>query len=67
MIIQNAIEHDIDGIIALDRIAVTEETRRQHIREWVRRGCAIISLIDERVVGYAVLDIPFSLTDSYRC
>ena len=59
MKIRNATEHDIDGIIAIDRIATTEETRRQHIREWVRRGCAIIVLIDERVVGYAVLEYTF--------
>jgi N-acetylglutamate synthase-like GNAT family acetyltransferase len=59
MIIRDATEHDIDGIIAIDHIAATEETRRQHIREWVRRGCAIIALIDERVVGYAVLEYTF--------
>ncbi|MEM0979241.1 MAG: GNAT family N-acetyltransferase, partial [Cyanobacteria bacterium P01_H01_bin.58] len=33
--------------------------RRQDIREWVRRGCAITALIDERVVGYAVLEYTF--------
>ncbi len=59
MNIRNATEHDIDGIIAIDRIAATEETRRQHIREWVRRSCVIIVLIDERVVGYAVLEYSF--------
>ena len=57
--IRDAIEHDIDGIIAIDRIAVTEETRRQHIREWVRTGCAIVGLVNERVVGYAVLEYTF--------
>ena len=61
MIIRDAIEHDIDGIIALDRIAATEETQRQHIWEWVRMGCAIIVLIDERVVGSAVLEYTYLL------
>lgn len=59
MTIRDATEHEIDGIIAIDHIAATEETRRQHIREWVRRGCAIIALIDERVVGYTVLEYTF--------
>ena len=59
MMIRDATEYDIDGIIAIDHIAAIEETRRQHIREWVRRGCAIIALIDERVVGYAVLEYTF--------
>ena len=57
--IRVATEHDIDGIIAIDHIAATEETRRLHIREWVRRGCAIIVLDDKRVVGYAVLEYTF--------
>ena len=59
MMIRDATEHDINEIIAIDRIAATEETRRQHIQEWVRRGCAIIVLIDERVVGYAILEYTF--------
>jgi len=59
MMIRDATEHEIDGIIAIDHIAATEETRRQLIREWVRKGCAIIALIDERVVGYAVLEYTF--------
>ena len=59
MMIRNATEHDIDRVISIDCIAATEETRRQHIREWVRSGCAIIVLIDERVVGYAVLEYTF--------
>lgn len=59
MMIRDATEHDIDGIIAIDHIAAAEETRRRHIREWIRRGCAIIALIDERVVGYAVLEYTF--------
>ena len=59
MIIRDATEHEVDGIIAIDPIAATEETRRQDIREWVRRGCAIIALINERVVGYAVLEHTF--------
>lgn len=59
MKIRNATENDIDEIIAIDRIATTEETRHQHIRAWVRRGCATIVLIDERIVGYAVLEYTF--------
>lgn len=59
MMIRDATEHDIDGIIAIDPIVATEETRRQHIREWVKRGCVIIALIDERAVGYTVLEYTF--------
>ncbi len=59
MIIRDATEHEIDEIVAVDHVAVTDETRRQHIREWVRSGCAIIALIDERIVGYAVLEYTF--------
>ena len=42
MMIRDATEHEIDGIIAIDHIAATGENRRQQIREWVRRECAII-------------------------
>ena len=59
MMIRDATKHDIDGIFAIDHIAATEETRRQHIRDWIERGCVIIALIDERVVGYAVLEYTF--------
>ena len=59
MWIRDATEHDVDGIIAIDHIAAAEETRRQQIREWVRRGCAIIVLINDRVVGYAVMEYTF--------
>jgi len=59
MMIRGATERDIEGMIAIDHIAATEETRRQHIREWVRGGCATIALIEGQVVGYAVLEYTF--------
>jgi len=59
MMIRNATENEIDQIIAIDYIASTEETRRQQIREWIKKDCAIIALIDERILGYAVLEYTF--------
>lgn len=59
MLIRKAIEKDIDGILMIDQISVTDETRRQNIRTWVRDGCASIAIIDEQIVGYAVLEYTF--------
>jgi len=57
--IRNAIENDIDQVIAIDYIASTEETRRQQIRDWIKKNYVIIALIDEQIVGYAVLEYTF--------
>ncbi|MEM9245449.1 MAG: GNAT family N-acetyltransferase [Cyanobacteria bacterium P01_F01_bin.153] len=59
MMVRDATDCEIDGIIAIDHIAATKETRQQDVREWVRKGCAIVALVDERVVGYAVLEYSF--------
>ena len=59
MMIRNATENEVDQIIAIDYVASTEETRRQQIREWIKEDCAIIALVDGRVVGYAVLEYTF--------
>jgi len=59
MMIRNAIENDIDQVIAIDYIASTEETRRQQIRDWIKKNYVIIALIDEQIVGYAVLEYTF--------
>lgn len=59
MILRDAAEPDIDGIIAIDPVAATDETQRQRIREWVKSGCAIVVQIEERVVAYAVLEHTF--------
>ena len=59
MMIRNAATGDVDAIIAIDRIAATEEGRRQQIRGWVDGDCAIVALIDDQVVGYAALDYTF--------
>lgn len=44
---------------AVDRMATDEGSHRQHIREWVDAGQAIVALINEVVVGYAVLEYTF--------
>jgi len=59
MMIRDATENEIDQIIAIDYIASNEETRRQQILDWIKKNCVIIALIDDRVVGYAVLEYSF--------
>jgi GNAT superfamily N-acetyltransferase len=44
---------------AVDPMATEEGNRRQHIREWIDGGRAIVALIDEVVVGYAVMEYTF--------
>ena len=43
----------------VDDMAVQEGSRRQHIREWVGAGRAIVAFIDNAVVGYAALEYTF--------
>ena len=50
---------DIDGIIAVDSVATADATRAQHIGEWVAGGGTFIALIDQEIVGYAVLEYTF--------
>ncbi len=59
MRIRDATESDLAAMYAVDPMAVEEGGRRQHIREWVDAGRAIVALIDEVVVGYAVLEYTF--------
>lgn len=59
MKIQNATKSDLAAIYAVDRMATDEGSHKQHIREWVDAGQAIVALIDEVVVGYAVLEYTF--------
>ncbi len=44
---------------AVDRMAAEEVSRRQHIREWVSAGQAIVAVVDDVVAGYAALDYTF--------
>ncbi|MEM1426930.1 MAG: GNAT family N-acetyltransferase [Cyanobacteria bacterium P01_H01_bin.130] len=59
MLIRDATEDDIAGMIAIDPIAAIADTRRQEIGEWVRNGRAIAALMDGQVVGYGVLEYTF--------
>ena len=59
MKIRDATESDLAAMFAVDHMAAEEGSRRQHIREWVAAGRAIIALIDEVVVGYAALEYTF--------
>jgi GNAT superfamily N-acetyltransferase len=59
MRIRDAKESDLAAMYSVDYMAHAESSRRQHIREWVDAGRAIVALIDEVVVGYAVLEYTF--------
>lgn len=59
MKIRGATESDVAAMYAVDRTAIEERSRRQHIREWVKARQAIVALIDEVVVGYAALEYTF--------
>lgn len=59
MKIRNATKSDLAAMYAVDRMATDEGSHRQHIREWVDAGQAIVALINEVVVGYAVLEYTF--------
>ena len=59
MKIRYATESDVAAMFAVDRVAAEEGSRRQHIRNWVGSGRAIVALIDEVVVGYAALEYTF--------
>ena len=57
--IRDATELDVAAIYAVDHEAAEEGIRRQHIREWIDAGRAIVALIDGVVVGYAALEYTF--------
>jgi len=59
MKIRYATESDVAAMYAVDHTAAEEGSRRQHIRNWVDAGRAIVALIDEVVVGYAALEYTF--------
>ena len=59
MEIRDAKQSDVPAIYAVDHKAEEEGSRRQHIREWVSAGHAIVAVIDNVVVGYAVLEYTF--------
>ena len=56
MKIRDATELDVVAMFSVDQMAAEEGSRRQQIREWVDTGRGIVALIDEVVVGYAVLE-----------
>jgi GNAT superfamily N-acetyltransferase len=57
--IRKAVEGDADGIISFDHVAQREEQRRSFILDSVRNGTAWVGVLDDRVVGYAVLEYTF--------
>lgn len=50
---------DVPAMYAIDHMATEEGNRRQHIREWVSAGNAIVAVINDVVVGYAVVENTF--------
>ncbi len=59
MKIKRATESDIEAIISVDHVAADHENRRRHICEWVSGDSTILAVIDDAVVGYAVLEYTF--------
>ena len=59
MKIRKARESDIDAIISVDQNAEHDEGRRSLIREWVADGSAVVAVVGDDVVGYAVLEYSF--------
>ena len=59
MQIRDATPSDVAAMYAADHMATEEGRRRQQIRDWVSGGKALVAVIDDVVVGYAVLDYSF--------
>ena len=59
MKISKATEIDIEAIISVDSMAVLDGNRRQCICEWVSRDSAFVAVVEDAVVGYAVLEYTF--------
>jgi len=50
---------DLDGLIALDQIASSTPARRAFIRKSVAQGACLIAAIEDRPIGYVILDYTF--------
>ena len=59
MKIRDATPSDVPAIHGIDAMEAKEESRQQHIRQWVSEGNAVVATIDDVVVGYSVLDYTF--------
>jgi ribosomal protein S18 acetylase RimI-like enzyme len=59
MKINRATESDIEAIMSVDHVAANDESRRRYICKWVSGGSTIVAVVDDAVVGYAVLEYTF--------
>lgn len=59
MKIRDATPSDVPAMYAVDYMATEEGNCRQHIHERVSEGNAVVAVIDDVVVGYAVLEYTF--------
>ncbi len=59
MKIRDATLSDMSAMYAIDHMATEEGNRRQQIREWLFEGNAVVAVIDDVVVGYAILEYTF--------
>ena len=59
MKIREATSSDVPAMCAVDHMAAEEGSRRQHIRDWVNAGQAIVAVIENTVVGYSALEYTF--------
>ena len=57
--IRSAVETDIDALCSFDLIAQRENERRKFIRRVVTSGECFVTVADEKVVGYGVLNYTF--------
>jgi GNAT superfamily N-acetyltransferase len=57
--IRPAVENDIEAICSFDLIAQQEEERREFIRRAVKAGECLVAVMDEKVIGYGVLNYTF--------
>lgn len=59
MKINKATESDIKAVLSVDPVAAYDEDRRRHICEWVSGDSTVVAVVDDIVVGYAVLEYSF--------
>jgi hypothetical protein len=57
--IRPAIENDVEALCSLDLIAHVEDERREFIRREVVCGNCFVAVINEKVIGYGVLNYTF--------
>ena len=57
--IRPAVENDIQALCSFDLIAQQENERREFIRREVFSGNCFVAVIDEKVIGYGVLNYTF--------